>query len=266
MTNTTEQTAAHLREHGIDIRHGAWASDVAADLIFTSPPYNIGSKSPRKDGQRKHGKFDAKSYGGITGYPDALPEDEYQDQQEQFLLWCAEHLTSNGTLVYNHKPRRKNGAMIHPAQWFLRPEVTRVLTLMEEVTWDRGSTHNHGRGLLWPHTERLYIFRRADGAYALDNVSGLPQRSDVWRINRPPSTKGHFQRKHACPFSMELAEAVLTAYSREGDLVCDPYSGSGTTAAAALAMGRRFVGTERESNYYADSIRNVAEFSESVHV
>ena len=232
----------------VEIRHGAWntvLSDVRADLIFTSPPYNIGSKAPRRDGFRGKGKFDPKSYGGITGYPDALPENEYQDQQAAFMVWAADHLSENGTLVYNHKPRRVNGAMVHPAAWFLRPEVTRVLTLMEEVIWDRGSTHNHARQLMWPTTERLYVFRRADGKYRLDNTGDLPQRSDVWRINRPATTGGH-----ACPYSGELAEAVITAWSREGDLVCDPYTGSGTTAVAAQLLGRSFVGSEKEKKYH----------------
>lgn len=242
-------------DYEIDIRHGEWntvLSDVTADLIFTSPPYNIGSKAPRSDGNRSKGKFDRKSYGGITGYPDTLPEEEYQQQQVEFFLWAEKHLSDNGTLVYNHKPRRVKGAMIHPAAWFLRPEVTRAMTLMEEVIWDRGSTHNHSRKLMYPTTERLYVFRRAGGKYALDNTSDLPERSDVWRINRPSTTGGH-----ACPYSNRLAEAVIKAWSKPGDVVCDPYTGSGTTAIAAASLGRRFVGSEREKKYHKLAVERV---------
>ena len=57
---------------------------------------------------RKAGKYDPKSYGGITGYADSLPEDTYQDQQVDFLRWCVTALKEDGVLVYNHKPRRKN--------------------------------------------------------------------------------------------------------------------------------------------------------------
>ena len=39
------------------------------------------------------------------------------------------------------------------------------LQLMEEIIWDRGSTHNHANRLFWPQTERLYVFRKADGEY-----------------------------------------------------------------------------------------------------
>lgn len=247
-----------LIDNNIDIRLGTWdtvLSDVTASLIFTSPPYNIGSKQARSDGNRKSGKFDPKSYGGITGYSDSLPEDVYQDQQAEFLIWCAEHLAEDGVLVYNHKPRRSNGAMIHPAAWFLRPEVARVLTLMEEVIWDRGGTHNHARQLMWPHTERLYVFRRADGRYPLDNTGDLPQRSDVWRI--PLNSRGTMG--HACPFATELADAVISAWSKPGDTVCDPYTGSGTTAVSAHRLGRNFVGSEKLEKYHSLAVSRVTD-------
>lgn len=122
-----------------------------------------------------------------------------------------DHLAENGVLVYNHKPRRKNGVMIHPAEWFLKERVREVLTLMEEVVWDRGSTHNHSPQLMWPETERLYVFRRPQDKYQLRTDTSTPQRSDVWRINRPSRTGGH-----ACPFSTELADAVILAWSNKG--------------------------------------------------
>jgi len=229
--------------------------NVEASLIFTSPPYNIGSKSPRRDGQRKNGKYDPKSYGAVTGYPDALPEDEYQAQQAEFMLWCADHLTNDGVLVYNHKPRRRNGVMIHPAQWFLRDDVQRRLCLMEEVVWDRGSTHNHSNRLMWPQTERLYVFRKADGTYPLLNDGSLPYRSDLWRIalnSRAASSIGH-----NVPFDLELAEAVISAWSKPGGVVCDPYSGSGTTGVAAVRLGRQFVGSERVRAYWVAANRRL---------
>lgn len=225
----------------------------SVDLIFTSPPYNIGSKSPRIDGRRKQGGYDPKSYGGITGYADSLPENTYQDQQVAFLRWCVSMLTDDGVLVYNHKPRRKNMGMIHPMQWILRvPQ----LQLMEEVVWDRGSTHNHANRLFWPTTERLYVLRKADGDYRFVNKPELAFRSDVWRI--PLSSRKATESSHACPFSESLASAVITAFTDPGQLVCDPYTGSGTTAMAAARLGRSFVGTELSKKYHADTSHRLA--------
>lgn len=238
----------------VEVRKGDYAEvldDVVADLIFTSPPYNIGSKAPREDGLRKKGLYDPKSYGGIRDYPDTLPEQEYQDQQAQFLIWCAEHIQQNGVVVYNHKPRRKK-RLVHPAEWFLRPEVRERLTLIEEVIWDRGSTHNHSDRLMWPHTERLYVFHRTDGTYRFRNTPDLVFRSDLWKIPLSPRTNGH-----ACPFALELAGAVVSAWSAKGDLVCDPFAGSGTTAVAARNFGRNFVGAEKLTKYCKLATRRI---------
>jgi len=240
-----------------DIRLGAYQATLqdqveTLDLIFTSPPYNIGSKSPRIDGQRKKGKYDPKSYGSITGYADNLPEDEYQRQQVQFLRWAARALKDDGTLAYNHKPRRKNGVLIHPIQWLLQcPD----LTLMEEIVWDRGSTHNHSNRLFWGTTERIYVFRKSEGSYRFHNTDRLEFRDDHWEI--PLNSRKATEKSHACPFSEKLTVNVIKAFTEPGDLVCDPYSGSGTTAAVAQALDRNFVGSELNPKYHAASVARI---------
>lgn len=224
--------------------------NVSADLILTSPPYNIGSSSPAVTGTRssKDGTYDPKSYRGIREYFDDLPEEEYQASQVGFLQWAAKTLSENGILAYQHKPRRKDKQMIHPMQWLLKvPD----LVLMEEIIWDRSSTHNHSRNLMWPHTERIYILRKAGGKYLLNNDASLDFRSDVWRIPRA-SVNGH-----NAPFSEALARAVIKAWSKEGDTVVDPYLGSGTTAVAAISQSRKFIGSELLPNYFDMSVERI---------
>jgi modification methylase len=233
----------------IDLKLGAYYTVLKADradLILTSPPYNIGSASPAKTGKRskKKGTYDPKSYRGIREYADNLPEFEYQDQQVEFLNWCASHLNEGGTVVYNHKPRRKDMRVIHPMEWILRVP---ALTLMEEIIWDRGSTHNHSNRMMWPETERLYVLRRTDdppSTYALYNSRDLPQRSDHWYIPRA-AVNGH-----NAPFSEEMVRAAIEAWSKPGQVVMDPYSGSGTTAVVARDTGRSFVGAELLPEYH----------------
>ena len=52
---------------------------------------------------------------------------------------------------------------------------------------------------------------------------------------------------------------LLTLYSNPGDLVLDPFAGSGTTLEAAMKLGRRFVGIERERRYYEIACRRLEE-------
>lgn len=225
---------------------------VSAHLIFTSPPYNIGGRQSRQDGRRAYGQYDQRSFGGITGYADNLTEADYQDSQARFLIWAADHLALGGTVVYNHKPRQRRKTLVDPHEWFLRDDVrTRLVEATYPVVWDRTGTHNHGRGQIWQQTERLYVLRRTqDTDWSMDNYAarGLDPRfqGDVWRI--PVTT--HPDNGHNAPFPPELARAVISMWSEPSQLVCDPYTGSGTTGVAALELGRRFEGAEIVTRYY----------------
>jgi site-specific DNA-methyltransferase (adenine-specific) len=226
-------------------------SEIKANLIFTSPPYNIGSSSPAKITYRKTGGYDSKSYRSIREYSDNLPEDVYQESQIAFLRWAHDHLADGAVVVYNHKPRRKNGRIIHPLEWISKVS---ELSLVEEVVWDRKSTHNHCNKMLWQHTERLYVLRRTtDVKYCFLNHKGLSYRSDVWSIPRA-KVNGH-----NAPFPLELAEAVIEAWSVPGDCVMDPYMGSGTVGCACKRMNRNFIGSEKLKKYYNMASNNISE-------
>jgi site-specific DNA-methyltransferase (adenine-specific) len=68
---------------------------------------------------------------------------------------------------------------------------------------------------------------------------------DVWSL-RPESAK---RVNHPAPFPVELPERFIRLYTYAGDVVLDPFIGSGTTAVAAIRNDRRFVGYEAEPEY-----------------
>lgn len=57
---------------------------------------------------------------------------------------------------------------------------------------------------------------------------------------------------------LRLKQALVKDYSRPGDLVCDPFSGGGTTAIACESLGRRFVGSEIDPDTHRKSIERIA--------
>lgn len=59
---------------------------------------------------------------------------------------------------------------------------------------------------------------------------------------------------------LDLMRAIVRDYSKPGDLVCDPFSGSGTTGLACLMEGRRFVGAEEKPEHYEMSKRRMAHY------
>ena len=75
----------------------------------------------------------------------------------------------------------------------------------------------------------------------------------VWRI---PSVR--VNDKHEAMFPSALASRVARLFSDEGDLVLDPFVGSGTTAVAAAECGRRYIGIEKSPEYAALARRECA--------
>ena len=63
--------------------------------------------------------------------------------------------------------------------------------------------------------------------------------------------------KHLAVFPYELVSRHIKTWSNEGDLVLDPFIGSGTTAIAAMDLNRKFTGIELCEEYYQDCIRNI---------
>ena len=64
---------------------------------------------------------------------------------------------------------------------------------------------------------------------------------------------------HPAPFPMELPYRVIQLYTFEGDVVLDPFMGSGQSALAAMNSGRHFVGYEVNAEYYKLAQRRIAE-------
>jgi len=75
----------------------------------------------------------------------------------------------------------------------------------------------------------------------------------VWDI--PPESAKRVG--HPAPFPIALAERVIHLYSYAGDVVLDPFCGSGTTCLAAQRLGRRWVGYEINEEYCALARRRV---------
>ena len=76
----------------------------------------------------------------------------------------------------------------------------------------------------------------------------LGRRFNVWKYEQ---TQGHdtYSKKHPAPFPEQLAQDHIISWSNEGDVVLDPFMGSGTTAKMALLNNRNFIGFEIDKHY-----------------
>ena len=82
----------------------------------------------------------------------------------------------------------------------------------------------------------------------MNSMSGITgekrNRRSVWTINTKP-----FKGAHFAVMPEDLCEPPILATSRKGDLVLDPFTGSGTVAVVALRHNRNFVGVELNPEY-----------------
>lgn len=75
-------------------------------------------------------------------------------------------------------------------------------------------------------------------------VKPFSRRFNVWQISR-----GLNKTKHPAVFPLQLAKDHILSWSDEGDIVLDPFIGSGTTAVAAIETGRKFIGFDISKEY-----------------
>jgi DNA modification methylase len=91
-------------------------------------------------------------------------------------------------------------------------------------------------------TDKRIAKRIADGKSA--------RGYDWWQVNQVKNvSKGKTNNGHSCPIPYEIARRMILSTTKEGDIVCDPFAGSGTILKAAKDLGRRYIGFELSAKY-----------------
>lgn len=114
-----------------------------------------------------------------------------------------------------------------------------------------------GEGVLNRQSELIIVFDKNDAISRKFNYCNFVRGTlnDVWQIKRGKKVAG----SHGATFPEELVEKILTNFSREGDVVYDPFMGTGTTAVVCKRMGRRYIGSELLPHYAELANKRVGE-------
>lgn len=200
------------------------------DMVFTSPPYNLGTTTGGGVGIWSVAAKDLQN--GYRTYSDDMPQNEYDTWQTETVSALWRTLTETGAIFYNHKPRVQNGISKLPTEYGIG------LPLRQIITWDRGTGMNFSRSFFLPKTEWIVIW--AKPAFQLISKSAA-QIGDIWHI--PPEQ----DTKHPAPFPLALPTKAINATNAE--TILDPFAGSGTTLIAARNLGRKAIGIEMDERY-----------------
>jgi adenine-specific DNA-methyltransferase len=235
------------------------------DLTVTSPPYNIGKE-----------------------YEEPLPLGDYV---EWCAKWCDEiyRLTKpNGAfwlnLGYVSMPHR---AKAIPLPYLLWDKIK--FFMMQEVVWNYGAGVA-GKRFLSPRNEKLlwYVKNQSSYTFNLDLIRDpdvkYPNQkkngklrcntigknpSDVWQIAKVTSGKDRSSQErmpHPAQYPLDLVDRVIIGFSNPGDVVLDPFMGSGTTAESAIKNDRFVLGFELREDYcktMSDRLKNAEAIEKS---
>ncbi|MBP3955585.1 site-specific DNA-methyltransferase [Gemmata sp. G18] len=241
-----------------------------ADLVFADPPFNIGYQ------------YDV--------YDDRRAKADYLAWTEKWLAAAARALAPHGSLflaigdefVAEHKVRL-DALGLTMRNWI-------VWHYTFGVNCSKKFNRSHAHILYYVRDPKNYKFfpdavrvpsarmttyadRRANPVGKLPDDTWVlrPQESDVhfqsgadtWHV---PRVCGTFTERtgHPCQMPEAVLERIVRVASEPGDLVLDPFAGSGTTLAVAKKLGRDYLGVEL-SEQYADGVRKrlqMIEFAE----
>ena len=212
--------------------------DASVDLVITSPPYNMNLRISKG---RYHSRQIVKEISTkYVEFPDNLPIDEYNLLHTNILR---ELLRVSDLVFYNIQivtgSKRSIFKMIGEFSDYLK----------DIIVWDKGyGQPAMQKQVLNKRTELILVFEndypvsrqfRKRGQFARGTLD------DLWEIKRERS-KGE---SHGAIFPQELVATILENFSEEGDVVFDPFMGTGTTAVVAKQLNRKFIGSEISQKY-----------------
>lgn len=258
------------RPHDVDVLYTQDArrmDEVPANsvaLVVTSPPYFAGKQYEESL--------------GVAGVPATYFE--YLELLHDVFAECKRVLEPGGRIAVNvanlgRRPYRS-----------LSGDVTAILQdlgllLRGEVIWWKGRAaggscawgtfQRPGNPVLRDITERVVIASKGRFDRALTPSTrleqGLPSTAtisrdefmeattDLWEIAPESATKVG----HPAPFPVELPKRLIELYTYEGDVVLDPFMGSGSAAVAAVRTRRHYIGFDTDEGYVVSAERRVAE-------
>jgi len=198
------------------------------DLIITDPPFAIDFKAHRENYNRTGANV-------LEGYHE-IPEAHYQEFTHRWMTEAARVLAPDGSMYVF-------------SGW------NRLHDILEGLDKAGFTTINH---LIWKYqfgvfTKKKYVTShyhilfvvKNPTRYTFNKIDHYPE--DVWVINRE-YWKG--KKKTPTKLPLDLIKKILWYSSNDGDLVFDPFLGSGTVAVGAKTEGRRFLGFEIVPEYF----------------
>lgn len=221
------------------------------DLIVTSPPYGVDIK--------------------YENYNDNIPYGEYLEFTKKWLSRCYNFAKSDGRLCLNIPLDKNKGG-----QQSVCADIT---TIAKEVGWKYHTTiiwneQNISRRTAWGSwlsasapfviapVEVIVVMYKKRWEKAHKGKSDITRDEFIEWTNGVWNFSGESRSKvgHPAPFPVELPKRCIKLFSFVGDVVLDPFLGSGTTLISCLETNRVGIGVEINKNYCDLAVKRLKEY------
>lgn len=220
------------------------------DLVVSSPPYNIGKQYEKRQ---------------------AL--EQYLENQRAVLEECTRILKPSGSIFWQVGAFSDHRGALVPLDIRFFPILESLgLIPRNRIVWIRQHGLHAKRKFSCRHETILWFTKGDDYVFNLDPIR-VPQKyknkkhyqgsrkgelscnpngknpGDIW-LFRNVKHNHEEQTIHTCQFPEDLIARIILSTTNEGDVVFDPYMGSGTVAVVARDCERHYIGAELDSTYY----------------
>ena len=219
------------------------------DLVFADPPYNLQLE-------------------GRLTRPDQSEVDAVDDDWDKFASFAAYDDFTRAWLLACRRVLKPNGALWVIGSYHNIFRVGAILQdlgfwILNDIVWRKTNPMPNFRGRRFTnaHETLIWASRDADAKGYTFNYDALKAANDDLQMRSdwlfPICTgderlkDGEGRKVHPTQKPEALLHRILLASSKPGDVVLDPFFGTGTTGAVAKRLGRHFVGIEREADYIA---------------
>jgi len=246
--------------------------DNSIDLVVTSPPY---------DNLRTYDNDVDQTWGESVWKP-IIKELARVIKDGGVIVWIVNDATVDGS---------ETGSSFKQAIYFMECG----LNLTDTMIWDKGSNGAVGNNkIYWQSFEYMFVFSKGSpatinlikdrknkrvekknkGTKRMKDGELIPitkgsygdfgRRTNIWSYltGRGHSTLDVYAFEHPATFPENLAHDHIVSWSNEGDVVYDPFLGSGTTAKMSKMTKRKYIGSEISEDYFKIALKRIEESQE----
>jgi modification methylase len=228
--------------------------DASIDLVFADPPYNL-------------------QLGGDLNRPDGSHVDAVTDHWDRFDSFATYDAFTKAWLAEARRVLKPDGALWVIGSYHNIYRVGATLQdlgfwILNDIVWRKSNPMPNFRGTRFTnaHETLLWASMGEKARYqfnyrAMKTLNDELQMRSDWVIpicGGPERLKSGGQKVHPTQKPEALLYRVLLATTEKGDVVLDPFFGTGTTGAVAKRLGREWIGCEREAGYRDAALARIA--------